>query len=116
MFLDGKQVYVISDNAHGYYERASDGPVRITPPYGSTVEVTSDEGDWVRIKAFGKAAWMRRQTLSEVQPPERSKFVPTIGYSCAAIPGFSDWRSLRVEHGPRGGRYTRTKTGYRRYF
>lgn len=116
VFRFTQQVYVISDGAHGYYEMESDGPVRITPPYGSPVEVIEDAGEWIRIKAFGKVAWMQRETLSEQRPPERSTFVPILGYSYATIPGSRVSPPTNVEYGPKGGRFTRTKTGYRRYF
>lgn len=111
-----QQVYVTSDGVHGYYERESDGPARITPPYGTPVEVVQDAGEWILIKAFGKVAWMKREALSEQRPPERSTFVPTTGYSYATIPGPHVPSMIEVEYGPKGGRFTRTKAGYRRYF
>lgn len=116
MAVVNETAFIVRDDAHARYNRSDESPVRITPPYGSVVEVLNRDGDWARIRAFSKDAWIRADCLSEHAPPERKRFVPQFGVSYADIPGSSTTYPSEIEYGPRGGRFTRTRSGFRRYF
>lgn len=108
--------YIVRDEARGHYTANDNSPTRIIPPYGTEVEVVRIDPEWALIKVFGKEAWVKAEYLGESPPPERTRFQPTFGVSYAVIPGTTPASSSQVEYGPRGGRFTRTKNGYRRYF
>lgn len=99
--------FIIVDNANCHYERDASSAVRIIPPYGNEVAVLREEQDRVLVEWCGKQAWSDRSQLASQPPPLRAQAPPPPIYY-----GSSD----RVEIGPRGGRFTRTSTGYRRYF
>jgi hypothetical protein len=108
--------YVIQDNLTGHYEQDDCSPVRIIPPYGTEVRILEKGTDWTRIEAFRKSAWVRTDGLALNPPPERPKSQVSIVNEQSQIPNIAYTQISHIEYGPRGGRYTRTKTGYRRYF
>ena len=118
-------MFVKCDSADCYYRPETGGAVRITPPYGTQVQVVDQQGDWIAIKWFNKVGWVDISKLSARAPDQRNspfelRIVPGVtGYP--SIPGphmnaSSYFDCNFVETGPRGGRFTRTKSGHRRYF
>ena len=98
-----KKAYVISDNADARYAPATESPARMTPQYGELVDVLQVQGGWVCILAFGSKGWVEREHLSNVEPAKKA--MPTQSLSHASS----------FEVGSRGGLFTRTKSGFRRY-
>ncbi|MCB2047593.1 MAG: hypothetical protein KDE32_05120 [Novosphingobium sp.] len=113
-FPDGG-AFVSSDNAECRYNPDDSSPARVVPPYGTYVIVGEERGDWVHIEYCGKSAWARQSMLSTVQPEPRFDISPYLfGDRRAVISNPSP--NSAVEYGPRGGRFTRTNRGYKRYF
>ena len=107
-----KHAYIISDEAHARYRPEMESPPRITPPYGSMVEVIEARGWWTKISWLSKTAWVDSSLLGNEEPPQREK---------TSSPEFHDLTPSNsignyIQVGPRGGVYTRTKSGFRRYF
>lgn len=120
----GSVAFIAADNANCLYEPRLDAAVRMAPPYGSEVHVVRDEGPWVLIKMWGKEAWSPRGNLSTILEPRRPAvevgltLVRTLDYRFRTPTTFS-WPVspplVKVEVGPRGGRFVRTAKGFRRY-
>lgn len=108
----GSTAYVVVDEAHCLYDPAPASAIRHTPPYGTEVQVVLESGDWVLIRAFGKKAWCPRANLSTSPAPRR------VGVDVGVQPSVEGgyWgASLHIEYGPRGGRFVRTASGFKRY-
>ena len=115
----GASAYVIADHAHCLYEPRANAAVRIVPPYGTKVAVIGEEGDWALVRFHGKDAWSPLANLSTDLIPAR----PAV--DVGTVPAANnEWRSprpgisssdIQVEYGPRGGRYIRTPSGFKRY-
>lgn len=107
----GSTAYVVVDDAHCLYQPDLGAAIRCTPPYGTKVGVLQERGEWVQVFAFGKKAWSHRANLSPNPAPQRQAVEvgvqPEAGRYCGS--------SLRIEYGPRGGRFVRTASGFRRY-
>ena len=90
--------------------------VRIIPPYGTLVRIIETLETWAKVEAFSKIAWMKQSNLCNERPPERFDITPFV------VPAWhpQDFKTAKdydaVEFGPRGGRFVRTKSGFRRYF
>ena len=115
----GPTAYIVADKAKCLYEPEPTSAVRIIPPYGTEVGVVCDEGAWVLIRFYDKEAWSPRENLSADLAPMR----PAIDVGILPPPNYA-FRSPQsvevglnpVEYGPRGGRFVRTTSGFRRYF
>lgn len=120
----GATAFIAADGAHCLYKPEPDSAVRIVPPRGDEVTVLRERDGWVLIRWSGKEAWSPRANLSPI--PRQFRVAVEVG----TTPGFSkehgepssEFHCLplnsfapRVEVGPRGGRYVRTATGFRRY-
>lgn len=111
-----RTAFIVVDDARCFYKPDLSSAVSFSPPYGDKVEIVKDDGDWVLLKAFGKLGWSVRAHVENSRVAKRDNVLPP-------PPKFGSVSSLRnanshssyVEYGPRGGRFTRTKTGYRRY-
>jgi len=112
--------YVVVDDANCLYEPRRGAAIRMAPPYGSMVSVVSDEGAWVLINCWGKEAWSPRENLSPNLVPARSTvevgIAPSPNYSFRSGESLQASWSPEIEYGPRGGRFVRTASGFRRYF
>jgi hypothetical protein len=108
-------VFVQHDGSTAHYEMDEQSPVRIIPPYGTAVEVLATTDEWVKIKAFNKAAWMKKHHICNQPPPSRFDFSPYV-FAAEVIAPHDTVPKQNVEFGPKGGRFVRTKSGYRRYF
>lgn len=113
--------FVSADGAKCLYKPDSKSAIRVIPPYGSEVDIIEDAGDWVLIGFCGKEAWSPRQNLSP--RIERRRPAVDVGVSPEAGWGVRSNGTGRnavvqhvVEYGPRGGRFVRTASGFRRYF
>lgn len=111
--------YVACDRANCLYEPDPCSAVRLSPPYGTEVEVVRDEGSWVLIRFCGKDAWCPRANLSATLVPKRA--ARTVGVVPEPNPTFRSSARVKtaltpVEYGSRGGRFMRTRSGFRRYF
>jgi hypothetical protein len=113
----GVTAFVTTDNANCLYEPKPQSAVKFIPPYGTEVQIIRDAGSWVLIRFYDKAAWSPRTNLSAALAPKR----PAVDVGVVPVPNYT----LRpppkvalpaVEYGPRGGRFVRTSTGFRRYF
>lgn len=116
----GTTAYIVSEHANCLYEPDSHSAVRIIPPYGTVVSVVRDMGSWVLIRFCGKEAWSPREYLSASLAPHRSAadvgVAPQANYTFRSpLELCARWPS-NVEYGPRGGRFVRTASGFRRYF
>jgi hypothetical protein len=120
-------VYVVAEQAKCLYQPSPRSAVRIIPPYGTKVSVIRDAGDWVLISFCDKEAWSPRENLSArrearrpaidvgiVPPPNFNFKASSPVWKAPAKPAFPP--KLDIEYGPRGGRFVRTSTGFRRYF
>lgn len=103
--------YVVVDQANCLYEPTSNSAIRIIPPYGSEVEVVQDDGRWVLIRFCGKEAWSPREHLSPVLINRKEAIA--VG---RIVTEYARLRQSMVEYGPRGGRFMRSPSGFRRYF
>lgn len=120
----GSSAFVIADRASCHYEPNFNSAVRVTPPYGTEVEIVEDGNAWVLIRFCGKQAWSPRSNLSTelrpmVQPAADREPKPRLGVRYtfnSPRPAPAPERTVAVEYGPRGGRFTRNDKGYRRYF
>lgn len=114
------RVYIVADQAHCLHKPEANAAVRVIPPYGSEVEVVQDAGSWVRIRFYGKDAWSPRENLSPTLATRREAVevgvVPPPNYGFKAPNIHDELSRLDVEYGPRGGRFVRTASGFRRYF
>lgn len=108
----GATAFVVVEEANCLFHPRFDSAISIIPPFGSEVRVIRVAGDWVLIEFFSKQAWSPRENLASEMGRKREPL--RVGVS----PGFGSWtsNSQSVEYGPRGGRYTRTTSGFRRYF
>lgn len=116
----GTSAYIVAEHANCLYEPDSHSAVRIIPPYGTEVSVVRDTGSWVLIRFCGKEAWSPREYLSASLRSPRSAadvgVMPQPNYTFRSPqPSGVQWPS-NVEYGPRGGRFVRTASGFRRYF
>jgi hypothetical protein len=106
--------FVLLDDAHGHYDMVDESAIRVIPPYGTPVEVLSTNGEWVQIKVFSKVAWMKKHYLGNTPPTKRFNISPYIVREATQVRS-SVSSSIEIEFGPRGGRFVRTKLGFRRY-
>jgi hypothetical protein len=112
-----KIAFIVVDEASCFYEPDYASAVAIIPPYGSEVEIVKEDGEWVLLKWVGKRAWSVRCHLSNERSEKRYNIIPdSVNHRVR-----SDHANYRqyvsgVEYGPRGGKFTRTKSGFRRYF
>lgn len=131
----GTTAFIVVDEARCLYDARRDSAVRVIPPYGSEVAVVRDEGEWVKIRFCGKEAWSLRDHLSPVMTgqkeavrvgvvpgewsgatPRRHALTLANAHEGLQTPlSLSSPPSLHVEVGPRGGRFVRTRSGFRRY-
>jgi hypothetical protein len=116
----GKSAVVVVDEACCLYEPRPDGAICIRPPYSTVVDVLSENGEWVQIRWLGKMAWALRSYLASKTEPRRK--AEPVGVVPPFIKGLFHpnppelpARFPSVEIGPRGGRYVRTASGFRRY-
>ena len=110
------QAFINCDDAVCRYEPDAVSPARIVPPYGTFVAVIDDRLDWVQIGWVGKLAWSVRSQLSIEKPEDRIDIKHYLfGATESQIWEFGIGTD-QAEYGPRGGRFTRTRTGHRRYF
>ncbi|RQW46070.1 hypothetical protein [Novosphingobium sp. LASN5T] len=113
----GAYGYIVVDDARCYYKPEVDAAVRVIPPYGTLVGILRQQDGWVLVSFCGKEAWSPIEQLAAEEPKAKVLFdirpylFPGRSNSIASAPNGSD-----VEIGPRGGRFTRTKSGFRRYF
>lgn len=112
--------YVVVDEANCLYEPSPSAAIRMAPPYGSMVSVVRDEGVWVLINYWGKEAWSPRENLSSSLEPARGTIdvgiAPSPNYSFRSGGNYQTSPAVEIEYGPRGGRFLRTASGFRRYF
>ena len=119
--IRGRQTaFVVVASANCLYEPNPHAAVRIRPPYGSEVNILRLKDDWALIKFCGKEAWSPRQNLAASLIPERDAVEVGMepGSNCYFQPLIVKDRNahVNVEYGPRGGRFVRTSSGFRRYF
>jgi hypothetical protein len=116
----GTSAYIVVDQANCLYKPELHSAVRVTPSYGTEVSVIREQGPWVLIRFCGKEAWSLRENLSASLAPTRSAVevgvVPLPNYSFRARQTHPVQWPSNVEYGPRGGRFVRTASGFRRYF
>jgi hypothetical protein len=113
--------FVVIDAAHCYYEPIQGSAVSFTPPYGSSIHLLDEKNGFGLVEMFMKKGWLELAHTSELPPPDR---LGLKNYLNAGVSFHSGQRQAvtrpstapAVEIGPRGGRFTRTKDGYRRYF
>jgi hypothetical protein len=116
----GTSAYIVADKANCLYEPDPLSAVRVIPPYGTDVPVVRERGSWVLIRYCGVEAWAPRANLSRTLEPRRPALEvgvvpqPNSTFRSPQTPD-EQWAS-HVEYGPRGGRYVRTASGFRRYF
>lgn len=108
--------FVQDDGAVGRYEMSEESPSSVMPPYGTEVQVIAAVDEWLKIKVFNKIAWMKKHHLCSERPPKRFDFSPYIFRAENTARQISVCPSDQIEFGPRGGRFIRNKSGYRRYF
>lgn len=112
----GSTAFIVVEEADCFYEPTHTSAVRMTPPLNSLVEVVRQHEDWILIRYFGKEAWCERLKLGTAEVQRPFDISPYI-FPATNKPDFTNATPYStVEYGPRGGRYTRTRTGYRRYF
>lgn len=107
----GEIAHVAAENANCLYEPKPGSAIRCTPPIGTEVAVIRDEGAWVCILVFDKKAWTPRGNLSSTRGPVQETVIVGVHPSFIAGPVLSN----RVEYGPRGGRFVRSCSGFKRY-
>lgn len=107
----GKVAYVAAENANCLYEPKPGSAIRCTPPVGTEVTVIRDDGAWVCVLVFGKKAWSPKGNLSPA--PVSGQETVEAGVQPRFIEGSIHFGG--VEYGPRGGRFVRTRSGFRRY-
>ncbi len=109
--LMGGTAFMIIENGHCLYDPSATSAIRSTVPYGTELRIIRREGEWVQVIAFGKKAWSPREHLAEqLEAPRTGIDVGVRPTSFLAQPG-----AMRIEHGPRGGRFVRTSSGFKRY-
>ena len=107
----GTTAYIAAENVNCLYEPKPGSAIRCTPPIGTEVTVIRDDGAWVCVSVFGKKAWSARGNLSSARGPVQKTV--EVGVQPRFIEG--PVHSGGVEYGPRGGRFVRTRSGFRRY-
>ncbi len=123
----GASAYVVVHQAACLYGPDYGSAVSVTPPYGTIVPVVRTQGAWVLIGFSGKQAWALRQYLSSnpisardvkvpTSPVPRADAVPLVRYTFNPAETPDPLAASAIEYGPRGGRYVRTASGFRRYF
>lgn len=122
----GESAFIAADDVRCLYKPDEEAAVRMRPPFGTEVQILQNDGRWVLIRWLAKDAWCLRANLS---PRADLKKQPTeVGIVPHSNPNFRApktyvWKpelqlseqSLKIEIGPRGGRYVRTAKGFRRY-
>lgn len=101
----GEMAYIVADGADAFYEPSSTSAVRMTPQYGNLVDILAVEGGWLCIRWSGLKGWVDRSIVSSTEPPKRVE--PSTPVRSSYAPHY--------EVGPRGGLFTRTRLGFRRY-
>jgi hypothetical protein len=114
LLLEGCIAFVSCDNAKCNYDPSLESPARVIPPYGSEVLVLKIADEWALIEFVGKRAWTPTSQIAAKAPKSRFNIEPYIVRPVYGTPIQSDFDE--VEFGPRGGRFTRTRSGHRRYF
>jgi len=113
--IEGVLAYIVSDSAEARYEPNLSSAVRLFPPYGSKIEIIESRLPWIKIRVFSKSAWLENIHISSEVPPERKiKLVEDVD-SRLSFKNES-MQSCGIEIGARGGVFTRTKSGFRRYY
>lgn len=111
--------YIVVSNANCLYEPDVRSAVRVIPPYGAEVVVIRSDGAWVLIQFCGKQAWALRTYLSTELTPQSSAdeigTTPFSSYKHRISRQQPDLQNSAIEYGPRGGRFVRTSSGFRRY-
>jgi len=109
--------FIVVDEAGCFHSPSFSSPIRIIPPYGSEVEILKEDGDWVLLKWCGKEAWTIRSHLENDLVDRRENMLPPSVLARSRSIDVGPYNSYSsIEYGPRGGRFTRTRNGYRRYF
>ena len=110
--------YVVVSNANCLYEPDVRSAVRVIPPYGTQVDVKRTDGEWALIEFCGKVAWALRSYLSNELTGRREgeHIGPHIYFGNRISRSQPSYHAPQVEYGPRGGRFVRTSSGFRRYF
>lgn len=114
----GARAFINCDSAACRYEPHPTSAVRVIPPYGTLVDVLKDEGEWVQIMYATKSAWAVRSQLSTEKPGPNKRFdiSPYLFRKTTNPFARKAEQEPQIEFGPRGGRFTRTRTGFKRYF
>lgn len=108
--LEGK-AYVVAEKAYCLYEPHRESAIRCTPPFGTEIAVIREEGDWVLVEVFGKKAWSHKHNISQCRGPLRE--TELVGKEPRFNRDYSP--SKMIEYGPRGGRFVRSPSGFKRY-
>lgn len=115
----GTKAFIVVDKANCLYKPDVHSAVRVVPPYGTAVSIVRDQGSWVLIRYCGKEAWSPRRNLStNLAPPRPAEDVGVVPLPSCSLrsPRTHRASAFSVEYGPRGGRFVRTSSGFRRYF
>ena len=103
--------FIASEKADALYEPKCNSAVRMSPQYGELVDVLEMTEEWACIRWFGMKGWVHRSSISTSRPPVMAS---TISHS-SSLDTQSHGISSHYEVGPRGGLFSRTKSGFRRY-
>lgn len=103
--------FIVVESGHCLYEPSARSAIRCTVPYGTELRILRQEGEWVQVTAFGSKAWSPREHLAkQLEPPRMGIDVGVRPTSFLTQPS-----AMRIERGPRGGRFVRTSSGFKRY-
>jgi hypothetical protein len=115
----GSIAYVVTDDANCLYRPERHAAVRVTPPYGSKLDVIREADGWVLVGFYGMQAWSPRDNLSAHLIGRVAGIdvgiLPSASGDCHSRSGYTAPLEQHVEYGPRGGRFVRTASGFRRY-
>jgi hypothetical protein len=118
-FTKGEKAYIICHDAVCRYDPHEESPARVIPPKGTEIHIIDDIGQWILIEFVGKRAWCRSDFLTSENiniPKDPFDIKPYIVSGRPILYEISRSQYDPVEYGPRGGRFTRTRSGHRRYF
>lgn len=105
--------YVVCDDANARYDPNDQSAIRMTPPYGEEIYVIENREGWSKMKWSGRSAWILQSKISKIKPKKRSE--PNVSENLPQVQSRIALTS-GIEVGPRGGVFTRTKSGFRKYF